>query len=843
METNNSSLTKKELGEFVKSYGSLAEAAQKAAEAVSNVSEAAIVPDGTVETLKLVSEMYKTVAASAVSLGSISTETLGIVAGAAAGAAAAIASVFDNLSIKLEQEWDLVSESARAIYNQAAAYDDVLNAAEENIEKAKENAEAAKSYWEIIQELVDENGRAKGSTDKLQAAVAQLNGVAGTNVEVINGQIVGYKELSNVIGDTIEKTRIAAQKSYLWDSYGEAVFNIDDVEKQYEEAKKEREELAPIYNEKYYKWFEADYALNNFNGLIFDPAKYGLTDYDVEPLKEAAKEAEKAFNEAQDRENALEQQLNSYREAIKKFEALSEEEKNLNDPYAGKTTTEIERETYEKRMKESAELAKLGVEKTWDDLKDTILRLDDELAVHNISDNTYWDLRLRYLEASRYEENKEWWAYYDETIKHFNNLSEAEKKAYEDQIRTQADALKEKKELNDEYTEEMYLNDLENLISTLDKESDLYQKYNSEILKGRKALSDSIAKETAESRKAQVTAAAQMVKEVQSEYSKMLSDVLNEQESYKNKLMGITKLYTVETESDDDGNDTQIFTLENIDKQIKAVEDYDNKLKKLKERGIGEGLTSYMEGLSQEDSENMMKALSDMSDDELKAYSDKYDKLMETINERAESRYAPQVEEINNGFINKVMELMGQLPAEMQRLGVDSINSFVRGFTGDNSTFIATMSDKLDEMFDGFNDDTFVETAGQNVGNSSASNSVLSRAGGISSDIFAVRDRIRTDSAYQSGGAIAIRYMDGFEDELDRSYEHIIAERNLTVSGMTAGQQLNSFNYYGTAPQQRSNSEKIVLENKETVTVNIDKEVLGKTMLEWTKEYERKTGR
>lgn len=90
-----------------------------------------------------------------------------------------IAKQIDAASEALSEK-NALDETTQAIYNQANAYADAARAAEENSKKADEGAETAKRYWKQVQNLVDADGRATGSTDELKSAVARLNEAAGS---------------------------------------------------------------------------------------------------------------------------------------------------------------------------------------------------------------------------------------------------------------------------------------------------------------------------------------------------------------------------------------------------------------------------------------------------------------------------------------------------------------------------------------------------------------------------------------------------------------------------------------------------------------------------------------
>lgn len=632
-----------------------------------------------------------------------SAQMLGYAAIIAVTAALAsfIAKQIDAASENLKQKNQL-DETTQAIYDQANAYAAAQEAIKGQSKEIDHNAKVSQSLWEKVRLLADEEGRAKGSTKDLQDAVTELNKAAGTNIEVINGQIVGYKDLIATMDDVIERSRRQAKMSYLEDSYEEAVYNIDDITQQYEQAMTERMEAYEDYTRKQEALRKAE-------------AQGYSEDKPYVQLLEEAEEAGDRLSEVGIRLASLSSLKSNYEATIQEYNDLLTEplpSQHKTKEEAIKEAAEAEGKRIEELNRKNAELVKLGVKQTWEELETSLADLDNDLAIHSVSEDDYWAERRKLLEDSQYKESADWWKYYDEVTEHYEKLAETEQKAQEAAIKAQKkaqedadkaqqaelkksiedqiDLVKEKQELNSNYTKEMMYDEIEIIISGLDKESELYKKYNSEVLKGRRELD-----------KAQLASVSESVKEIQSKYSGMLKEVAAEQESYKNKLLGMAQLYSSETKTDDNGVKTEIFTLENIDAQIKAVEDYDNKLKKLESRGAGKGLISYIEGLSKEDADDVMHVLGDMSDSALKSYSDKYDKLIDTVNERAEARYAPQVQAINDGFVEEIYAVVGTMPDEMQKLGMDAIDGFIKGFTGNNKDLIDAVSEKCNSVIDG----------------------------------------------------------------------------------------------------------------------------------------------
>lgn len=628
-----------------------------------------------------------------------SADAMSVLGTAAIAAAAAIgkyiASKIDAAAEEVLHQNQL-DETTQALVNQAAAYSDNVKAAKENYSEADAAAAVTQEWWQKVQELTDENGRATGSVAELEAAVEQLNNASGLNVEVINGQIQGYSDLCGSMDEYIEKVRNQAKMSYLQDSYGEAVLNIDSVTEQYNEALQKNTEAFQRYRAAIDAYDEATAPGHSGN-------------VDISALAAEAYEAEQEYSVIATRYNELSKLKSDYESVIQEYEDLA----FPSDTTDTKSQTDYIREEAEKQgkataesLKEKAELAEKGVKQTYEDLEASLEELDDKYAIHAVDDDTYWATRKELLENSRYEEDKEWWAYYDEVTEHYDELAETEKaaqeeaaekqqEAFESSIDDQMDALKRRNELDSSYTEEMMYNDMETIISGLDKQSDIYQNYYDEILSGRKQLSDEMRQQTIEGVQSEIQA-------LQSEYSQMLDEITAEQDSYRSKLLGMVDLYTNNVTTDSEENKSGEFILENLDDIDKAIDEYDRKMTSLESRGAGENLLSYVQGLSGDDEEYFTKMLEEMSDAELKAYSDKYDSIMEKIDEKAEAKYQPQVDALNNGFIEKVKEKMNELTPEMSELGVQAIDGFIAGFTGDSDKLMEAVSEKCDEVLEGF---------------------------------------------------------------------------------------------------------------------------------------------
>lgn len=185
----------------------------------------------------------------------------------------------------------------------------------------------------------------------------------------------------------------------------------------------------------------------------------------------------------------------------------------------------------------------------------------------------------------------------------------------------------------------------------------------------------------------------------------------------------------------------------------------------------------------------------------------------------------PEMADTINSMPNAIIAEAAAIPELMREIGMQSLTAFTDG--------LLINKEYLEEAMDGLMN-----------GAIAACEEIISS--GMDDIVSAAVSSLDFHSiGYEKGS----EFMDGFnasvsENDMNDIFNQLMAERSLAVSGMTAGQQMASFNYYENAPQQGSRSdEKIILENKADVKVVLDKDVIGKTVLEWTKEYQRRTGK
>lgn len=615
-----------------------------------------------------------------------------------------------------------LDETTQALYDQAEAYKESAQAAEENCREADKTAETTKRYWEEVQSLVDEEGKATGSSEDLKRAVMRLNEAAGTNIEVVNGQIQGYNDLVTSMDNYIERARRAAKLNALEGNYGEAVLNIDDVTQQYEDAYNERIKAAEDYERKRTRYLNSDKSNSKEERQRYEDEMNAAADY---------------LAQTQTRENALRDRKESYEKTMNDYESLLSEDVQVTSPSkeeAMKQAGESDARRMEDINRKNAELAEMGVKQSWEDLQASLDDLDNKLAIHGISESDYWAKRRELLQDSQYKENAQWWEYFDEVEEYYDKLSETERKAQEQETKEKEDAdkeaqreqekniedqiaaVKERQELDNSYTKEMMYNDMETIISGLDKESDIYKKYNAEIIKGRRELAEELQRVETVKNKEKVSEIEKQLQEEVNSYKNQMQQLQKERDDYFNKWFDTSKFTSTSKQKDKNGKEADVFTLADPKEALKEIEDYEKAEEKLRARGVSENVMDWIDTLDKATAKDTIDTLNHMSDSKLQEYSKNFDAYKQKVEQKTEDKYGPQIEELNNDFVQKVDGLLAQLPDRAEAEGANTVAGFIAGMESKKGDISEAVTSFTDEIIDGIKKNLDIHSPSKETG-------------------------------------------------------------------------------------------------------------------------------
>ena len=320
----------------------------------------------------------------------------------------------------------------------------------------------------------------------------------------------------------------------------------------------------------------------------------------------------------------------------------------------------------------------------------------------------------------------------EEQVERINKVSDEFKAAYEN-LQMQL--------INGDIAEgEAYFSELEKLLSDHNAEGlSAYNKYFKEIKDGREKLAKEqqkilddeakAAKKAAEEEakaakkkqdeldklenerikkvqsaaKEEISETKKTVSEIVKTYQSRMKEINSQIDSYKKKLLSVGDAFSVEETTDKFGNKLTTRKIADFDAQIKAMEDYDRKIRQLKAQGASDSFISeLMSSNDMEDGAAYADYISKLSEAERNKVFEGFSAREEAAKRLSENMYADKVSEIEDGFISEIEAAFGEMPEGMRELGASAIEAFIDGLSGGD--VIGKVSEKADEIFSALSD-------------------------------------------------------------------------------------------------------------------------------------------
>lgn len=172
--------------------------------------------------------------------------------------------------------------------------------------------------------------------------------------------------------------------------------------------------------------------------------------------------------------------------------------------------------------------------------------------------------------------------------------------------------------------------------------------------KNRKSILDEIAKlekdwnkkqleaaRTAEQQKLQERLTA--LQEFKQKYESELSAIEQKESSLSDKLFDYGELFT---RVQDENSEKEIFKLTDLDESIKKIQQYNEQIEKLKEKGLDGGLLAEIADMSIDDALDFTKKLDSLEVGKFEEYVEKFEEKRRLANEAAQQFYSDEMEEL-----------------------------------------------------------------------------------------------------------------------------------------------------------------------------------------------------
>lgn len=172
--------------------------------------------------------------------------------------------------------------------------------------------------------------------------------------------------------------------------------------------------------------------------------------------------------------------------------------------------------------------------------------------------------------------------------------------------------------------------------------------------KNRKSILDEIAKIEKDWNKKQLEAAKQAeqkklqerltaLQEFKQKYEADLAAIEQKESGLSDKLFDYGELFT---RVQDENSEKEIFKLTDLDESIKKIQQYNEQIEKLKEKGLSGGLLSEIADMNIDDALDFTAKLDSLSVGEFESYVEKFEEKRRLANEVAKQFYSDEMEEL-----------------------------------------------------------------------------------------------------------------------------------------------------------------------------------------------------
>lgn len=638
------------------------------------------------------------------------------------------------------------------------AMDKVVQDGQESINKSNAEIavikEKASRYEELRQRY---SNLTKGEMAEFKSLAEELQEILPDGTEIINEQTGAYNSLADSIERVCQNMESQAVLNAKYNQYEEAASQNYDINKQLDEI-------------------QAQYDKEQRNADLY--ATEGLNVDDVSSLDRIA---QRLYGISYD---ALVKQRNANQAIIDEYHQLYSDTYNELNSVEEETTNDyvdnhrLAGQQYADTIKSSNEAMLSQLEANTKKLESGFEKLDHQYNTGSIAtEQELYEKKKALLDKYGSETYKDHWKYYEEIYGYEKEFAEASKKLEEEKLKETAKSTTE-----------------------------ITKKIQEGMEKNLKVTKDGLKK--------QLSATKSSLSGITSEYSKAMSDLQSNISGYKNKLLSVGDIFSV-NETEKNGQKVKTYTIENIDKQMKEMEKYHSYVMKLKANGASQGLIEELTSLDFEDGAQFGKYLSGLSDKEFAKINNYYKKRDDLADELSKDMYKGEAEKLNSVLMECVNTALNSLPAAAQTAGSAMLTGIMEGIgsTDDLTERMTTFTDSFAEVFESAVDDMDLNK------------SFSIALGGI--------------DAHAEGQELGKQLMNGFDEELKKHRSEISVSQTSSAENLASD---TSAKNAGTKTSGSSKNDNITIDTTNNITVQIDSETVSRSTEHSRKTKERRTG-
>lgn len=689
------------------------------------------------------------------------------------------ASIAAGIVIAVAKYTNSISEATEITKDAKQAAEDYTSALEQqeeqirqnngNLESDKTMLNAKIAVYEKLRKQYEDTG--EGEQDLIDIT-KEIQELSPTTIQFVDEETQQYLSLAGAVDDVVA----AMERKYkLQNAESDWKFAQDELTELYnqkEELSNERAQLEQDFQDKY--------------GISSDQASLGNTIMAYSTIETIA------IGYAKRRINANDEAMQEINAAIADAEARSAEAmQTITDTYLSGTDealtsfymTDAENrrlagQQYADTIKSSNEEMLKQLDANTQKLESGFEKLDHQYNTGSIAtEQELYEKKKALLDKYGSETYKDHWKFYEEIYGCEKDFAEASKKLEEEKLKETA---KTTSEINKKIREGMEKN----------------------------------LKDTKDGLKKQLSATKSSLSSIISEYSKAMSDLKSNISGYKNKLLSVGDIFSVD-ETEKNGQKVKTYTIANIDKQMKEMEKYHSYVMKLKANGASQGLIEELTSLDFEDGAQFGKYLSGLSDKEFAKINSYYKKRDDLADELSKDMYKGEAEKLNSVLMECVNTALNSLPAAAQTAGSAMLSGIMEGIGN---------SDDLTERMTTFTD-SFAEVFESAVDDMDLNKSFSIALGGI--------------DAHAEGQELGRQFMNGFDEELKNHRSEISVSQTSSAENLASD---TSAKNAGTKTSGSSKNDNITIDTTNNITVQIDSETVSRSTEHSRKTKERRTG-
>lgn len=168
--------------------------------------------------------------------------------------------------------------------------------------------------------------------------------------------------------------------------------------------------------------------------------------------------------------------------------------------------------------------------------------------------------------------------------------------------------------------------------------------------------------------------------DIADKYDEKYNALLNKQNNLIDKLQSAGDLFNV--------SGAGVMTVNSLQEQTKAIKEYTDKLKKIKNK-VSSELFEQIASYDMKEGSAFMDRLLAMSSSDLNAYNKAYTEKMEAAQKAGEGIYKSDFDKIAKDYKTEINKAFKDIPAQLEALGNETMKGFVNGLTK-NTDYMTT---------------------------------------------------------------------------------------------------------------------------------------------------------